>query len=80
MTKIAVTMVAMGTVVSEGPRRSVTVYVLMTAGGRSPVMVGRPRAVQHEGKRRQNRQRGREVPKPCMNGTEHPSTELVLCR
>jgi hypothetical protein len=55
-----------------------TVDVLMTAGGRSLVMIGRARAVQHEGKRRQNRQRGREAPKPCMDGTNHPSTEFVL--
>jgi hypothetical protein len=72
------TMVAISMVVSEGTRRSVTVYVLMTAGCRDPVMVGRPRAVHHEGKRRHDRERGREAPKPCMDGTNHPSTEFVL--
>ena len=58
---------------------TVHVRVIVTAARRSPqVMIGAQRAVQHERKRRHDRQDGRETPAQQLDETNHPRTGITL--
>ena len=69
--------VAIDGVVIRRVGRAVAVIVMVMVTGarqRRPVVIRAKRAVEHQGKRRHDRQTGREAPEMRSDGTNHRST------
>jgi hypothetical protein len=77
---VSMNMMAMDMVVSgRGVAMAVNMDMVVPAVRRArPVMIDGPRAVQHEGKRRHDRQRGRDTPEQGLHGANQASTGFTL--